>query len=1512
MRVGNEARPLNPHKEDGSGREGSGYQSDGEHLADSILLNVAPSTNKTPIRPYEMSVRDAVLAMDAEEDETRTRPFLQRIQLEGPDACIVRATAQVDDGASRNCISKTRWMNYAHCLGELQPTRTVISVANNTKVKALGRWYGIVRMGGTSVRSHFEVFECNDAFDIILGKPWLKDVRAIHDYATDELTIGAKGQQEVITSMETERGGIDGDNQLTETETDPEEQLLREEVRVHLLHESSGVWAETRWAQYLTVDEMEKEEKSCPKGVVWFTSRKELAEIRERGEREDRQKEKERALQEAVYEEMFLIKEARRVRRSKRRREEVGKSPKEQREKEIWEAAHRWRERRRAEREFQGDRRNAERWHEAKTLLESEARIQRLKAKLEHLRGILDLVEDTGMRTADIHALGDVTEEAVKLDRGPAESQRKRDPFAEDRVREIVEKVQLGPDLTDEQRDRVRALITEFADIFALSLSEVWPVDWHKHHLNVDPSIGLPRKIGQRPLQENQKEWFFKQIDEMEAAHIVQRVPGEFIKCLNSTNLQPKEAGKIGATRAEILRKVNAECQRNGLPPFWEEVPEGEVTEDALLDVVDGQGDSTKKTKWRICHAFTALNKATQVPAFPQGDLKSKHEFASGQRWRSVIDLASGYYAVPLDDDSVPYVAFYVEGRGYYVYLRMPFGLTGAPSTFCELLAIALDDMIGRELVNWMDDICLPGDDFDVKLSNLRKFFQRCRDRGLNLSPTKTKLFFTEVLFAGVMVGPDGIKPNLDKVAALVDWPVPEDVQDLMGFLGLTNYFRRLIKDYARIAAPLTDLLRDVQVSLPKGAKGRAVKGAYKRALKNASLRGKWGEQQQKAFVTLKCLLSEEPVLKPPQYDGRLFRVTSDGSKEGFAGFLSQPFTTVEAGGREVVRWHPISYCSKRTSRSEARYEPFLLEFAALKFCLDEFDPYIYGSQIEIETDCQALRDCLLKEKMSIHHSRWKESILAHSIIDIRHRPGVENPVADGLSRKWTNRKRTDIDGSSWSVLPDWEARTGITNDIMQVTTPEESPTIPVLGSVHPLEARFGTDIFFAPIVRHLLGKSAGDSVPERRQARKRSQGFMIEGDKLWRLSTKASERAVRTECIPREEGFARALSAHQNTGHFGVDPTKLHLRDRYFWPGMDADCKQAMLECPQCKNFGAPKLNSLLQPIRRAQPFELVAGDYLSLPIGKGGFKTVGLYIDTFSGFLFYSKLKTAGTGKATVNSLRRICLDYATPTTFMADGGSHFDNKEVDEFCNTHGIHHITTPAYAPWVNGLIESSNKLLLGRLKRLCAPNLDANFDGSDVDPKSIPENWPEHLDEAIRQLNDRILSALSSSPRELLFGIQWGTNTNARETVEETSQTDTQIHFTLVDSYRANAHQLQLEEADRRKGRFDEGVSFTEFDTGSLVQVYDSPADQNYRTINKLKPRWSPPLMVTGKYINSYLLCTLDGTALKGTFHARRLRKFVPLRGSTLDQLTPQDESISTEADLEIATAEERMASDPV
>ncbi|KZP10862.1 hypothetical protein FIBSPDRAFT_675379, partial [Athelia psychrophila] len=182
------------------------------------------------------------------------------------------------------------------------------------------------------------------------------------------------------------------------------------------------------------------------------------------------------------------------------------------------------------------------------------------------------------------------------------------------------------------------------------------------------------------------------------------------------------------------------------------------------------------------------------------------------------------------------------------------------------------------------------------------------------------------------------------------------------------------------------------------------------------------------------------------------------------------------------------------------------------------------------------------------------ESILAHNIIDIRHRPGVDNPVADGLSRLWQNRKRTATDGSSWSVLPDWEARSGVRNDILSVnadSAAHEAP--PALNS--ELQERFRGDSFFEPITRHLLGLDAGTSISERRRAMHRAKGFLIERGKLWRLTSKSSDRVARTECIPKAEGFDFAMAAHRKIGHFkSVDALKLHIHETTFWPGMDKD----------------------------------------------------------------------------------------------------------------------------------------------------------------------------------------------------------------------------------------------------------------------------------------------------------------------------------------------------------------------
>ncbi|ESK88378.1 retrotransposon tca3 polyprotein [Moniliophthora roreri MCA 2997] len=128
--------------------------------------------------------------------------------------------------------------------------------------------------------------------------------------------------------------------------------------------------------------------------------------------------------------------------------------------------------------------------------------------------------------------------------------------------------------------------------------------------------------------------------------------------------------------------------------------------------------------------------------------------------------------------------------------------------------------------------------------------------------------------------------------------------------------------------------------------------------------------------------------------------------------------------------------------------------------------------------------------------------------------------------------------------------------------------------------------------------------------------------------------------------------------------------------------------------------------------------------------------------------------TAKTTILSMEHICTDWKSPETFITDNGMHFKNKEVAEFCKNKGIKHHTTPAYAPWVNGLVKGTNHILLHVLARLCAPELGEDSEELKKIDKfdKLPAKWPDYLEEAIEALNNCILPLFKFTPKELLLG----------------------------------------------------------------------------------------------------------------------------------------------------------------
>ena len=146
----------------------------------------------------------------------------------------------------------------------------------------------------------------------------------------------------------------------------------------------------------------------------------------------------------------------------------------------------------------------------------------------------------------------------------------------------------------------------------------------------------------------------------------------------------------------------------------------------------------------------------------------------------------------------------------------------------------------------------------------------------------------------------------------------------------------------------------------------------------------------------------------------------------------------------------------------------------------------------------------------------------------------------------------------------------GITNDIMQIKEAMD------MGQQVRLQEQFADDPWLREVVEALTNGDMLD-IRAQRRARHRALNFTIEDGKLWRIQTKAKDRVTRVECISWTEGFKRATEVHKQNGNFGWDHTRLRLNDKWFWPGMDRDSKNAVTECSRCKNFGLQLINSLL-----------------------------------------------------------------------------------------------------------------------------------------------------------------------------------------------------------------------------------------------------------------------------------------------------------------------------------------------
>ena len=244
--------------------------------------------------------------------------------------------------------------------------------------------------------------------------------------------------------------------------------------------------------------------------------------------------------------------------------------------------------------------------------------------------------------------------------------------------------------------------------------------------------------------------------------------------------------------------------------------------------------------------------------------------------------------------------------EGHLKFNVMPFGLTNTPATFQRFMECVLAGLVGEQSLIYLDDIIVFSSMFQEHLQHLSGVFQVLNDAGLQLKRSKCHFALREVRY---LVSQAGIKPDNDKIKAVSTYPIPRSIKELKQFLGLTNYYRRFIRNYAHIAEPLHKVQRKSKKSLQL----------------NASC--------QLAFDMLKQKLVSPPILAYPDFSST-FLVYSDASNTTFGGLLGQI-----QYNREVV----ISYWSRQLTKAERNYSAIEREVLTAVNTIKEFYPYLYG-----------------------------------------------------------------------------------------------------------------------------------------------------------------------------------------------------------------------------------------------------------------------------------------------------------------------------------------------------------------------------------------------------------------------------------------------------------------------------------------------------------------------------------------------------------------------------------------
>lgn len=686
----------------------------------------------------------------------------------------------------------------------------------------------------------------------------------------------------------------------------------------------------------------------------------------------------------------------------------------------------------------------------------------------------------------------------------------------------------------------------------------------------------------------------------------------------------------------EIERQID-DMLRQGI------ITESSSPYNSPLWIVPKKEDNSGIKKWRIVIDYRNLNDNTIADKYPIPNIESILDKLGRAQYFSTIDLAKGFHQIAVKPEHRHKTAFSTP-FGHYEFCRMPFGLKNAPATFQKLMNSVLKDYINKKCVVYMDDILVFSTSLQEHIESLDKIFFTLERANLKIQVDKCKFLAKETSYLGHILTPEGLKPDKRKIDTIRSLKLPTSQKQIKSFLGATGYYRKFIKDYARVAYPMISYLK-------KDKKVNAKDPNY-----------------IMAFEKLKQLITEHPILRFPDFNKR-FKLTTDASNFALGAVLSQ-------------EGHPISFASRTLNDHEKNYSAIEKELLAVVWGIKYYRPYLYGREFDLHTDHQPLKWLQIKNSARDINPRLQRWLIQLGEYDARidYIKGSENKIADFLSRIHTDINEIgnieDQDDCNNSVAATIHSQREDLND-----------HIPILDSV---VNRFKTQIILTNnksnevdmvhgnkkiyinsgdlnqnldniLIRHITNGRVGIYTELNDHEYNVLQNKLIE---LFRGSNsiKFIRCSYNATDMSSEEEATRQISLYhiRESGHAGIIPNYEGLKHKIYYPNLKLLVQKVLSNCEVC---AAGKYDR--KPIKKKFKYTETpsdANEIVHVDTYVNSKQSFIMFIDKFSKHAVSFHLEDRNS-LTLVEKLRLYISIFGKMKKLVCD--NEFNNINVKQFC-------------------------------------------------------------------------------------------------------------------------------------------------------------------------------------------------------------------------------------------------------